>query len=121
MNYNKIRRKSRKIKVGSVEIGGESRLSIQSMTNTDTCDVSATIAQINALQNAGCDIVRIAVPTIEAAETVREIKATGIKVPVVADIHYDHKIALRCAELGVDKIRINPWDVLRRIPFFLQN
>ena len=111
MNYNNIRRKSKKINVGGVYVGGDAKISIQSMTNTDTADASATLSQIKALERVGCDIVRIAVPTLESAETVRAIKESGVKIPVVADIHYDYKIALRCAELGIDKIRINPGNI----------
>lgn len=111
MNYNSIRKKTRAIRIGDVWIGGEHPIAIQSMTNTDTCDVSATAAQIAALAARGCDIVRITVPTLEAAETVLAIKERGIKTPIVADIHFDYKIALRCAEYGVDKIRINPGNI----------
>lgn len=111
MNYNTIRKKTRVISVGGVSIGGEHPIAIQSMTNTDTCDVAATVAQIKALAARGCDIVRITVPTLEAAETVLAIKGQDIKTPIVADIHFDYKIALRCAEYGVDKIRINPGNI----------
>jgi len=111
MNYNNIRRESKEIKIGNIAIGGTNKIAIQSMTNTDTEDYNATISQIRDLQNKGCDIVRITVPTIEAAETVLKIKEYGITVPIVADIHFDYKIALRCAEYGVDKIRINPGNI----------
>ena len=111
MNYNEIRRKTKKLKIGNVYIGGDSPIAIQSMTNTDTCDKEATIAQIRELQAAGCDIVRITVPTLEAAETIPYLKQNGIYLPIVADIHFDYRIALRCAELGVDKIRINPGNI----------
>ena len=111
MNYNSIRKKTRELCIGDVRIGGTNPIAIQSMTNTDTCDVEATIAQIAALAARGCDIVRITVPTLEAAETVLAIKERGIKTPIVADIHFDYKIALRCAEYGVDKIRINPGNI----------
>ena len=111
MNYNAIRKKTRPIRVGNVTIGGDAPIAIQSMTNTDTCDVAATLAQIRALEARGCDIVRITVPTEEAAETILRIKEGGIAIPVVADIHFDYKIALRCAEYGVDKIRINPGNI----------
>lgn len=111
MNYNSIRRKTRLVKVGPVEIGGTSPIAIQSMTNTDTHDVSATIAQIKALASAGCDILRLTVPDLEAAETIRIIKEEGLTIPLVADIHFNYKIALRCAEYGVDKIRINPGNI----------
>ncbi len=111
MKYNDIRRKSREVKIGSIAIGGNNPIAIQSMTNTDTLDAAATVAQVRALQNAGCDVVRISVPTMKAADTVLAIKEAGITVPIVADIHFDYKIALRCAELGFDKIRINPGNI----------
>lgn len=111
MIYNEIRRKTKKLKIGNTYIGGDAPIAIQSMTNTDTCDKVATLNQIMALQAAGCDIVRITVPTLEAAETIPYLKQNGVYIPVVADIHFDYKIALRCAELGVDKIRINPGNI----------
>ena len=111
MKYNEIRRKTRKIKVGSLTIGGDSPILIQSMTNTDTHNAEATIAQIRALEALGCDIARITVPDVGAADTIYKIKDAGIKIPIVADIHFDYKIALRCAEVGVDKIRINPGNI----------
>ncbi len=111
MNYNQIRRKTPAVAVGKVTVGGTAPIAIQSMTNTDTHDVSATVDQIKALASAGCDIVRITVPDLEAAETVRLIKEQGITTPVVADIHFDYRVALKCAEYGVDKIRINPGNI----------
>ena len=111
MNYNTIRKKTKVLHIGGVSIGGEHPIAIQSMTNTDTCDAEATLAQIKALAARGCDIVRITVPTLEAADTILRIKENGVTVPVVADIHFDYKIALRCAEVGVDKIRINPGNI----------
>ena len=111
MNYNKIRRKSKEIKIGNTAIGGNNKIAIQSMTNTDTENCNATVSQIKALQDKGCDIVRITVPTIEAAKTILKIKESNITIPVVADIHFDYKIALKCAEYGVDKIRINPGNI----------
>lgn len=111
MNYNEIRKKTRVIHVGNVAIGGDHPIAIQSMTNTDTCDVAATLAQINALAARGCDIVRVTVPSLAAAETVLAVKEQGITTPIVADIHFDYKVALRCAEYGVDKIRINPGNI----------
>ena len=110
MKYNEIRRKTRTVKIGNCCIGGDSPILIQSMTNTDTHNAEATIAQIKALADSGCDIVRITVPDLEAAETIRKIKEE-IDIPIVADIHFDYKIALRCAELGIDKIRINPGNI----------
>ena len=111
MIYNDIRRKSREISVGKVKIGGNSSVSIQSMTNTDTLDVEATYNQIKSLESAGCDIVRLAVPTIEAAESFRHLKNMGISIPLVADIHFDYKIAVAAAKAGADKIRINPGNI----------
>ena len=111
MIYNDIRRKARKTRIGGLYIGGDAPIAIQSMTNTDTCNKEATVAQIRALEAIGCDIVRVSVPTLEAADTVLAIKESGIAIPIVADIHFDYKIALRCAELGFDKIRINPGNI----------
>ncbi len=111
MIYNDIRRKSKEIKIGNIAIGGSNKIAIQSMTNTDTSDRMATISQIKALEARGCDIVRITVPTISVADTITAIKESDVTVPIVADIHFDYKIALRCAELGVDKIRINPGNI----------
>ncbi len=111
MNYNEIRRATPEVRIGRVSIGGQNPIAIQSMTNTDTHDVQATISQIKALSSAGCDIVRITVPDPEAAKTILAIKEEGITTPIVADIHFDYKVALRCAEYGVDKIRINPGNI----------
>lgn len=106
------RRKSRQIMVGSVPVGGDAPIAVQSMTNTETCDVAATVAQISALQDAGADIVRVSVPSMEAAEAFRDIRAQ-VSLPLVADIHFDHKIALKVAEYGVDCLRINPGNIGR--------
>ncbi len=111
MIYNDIRRKTREIRVGNVMIGSNNKIAIQSMTNTDTKDINATIEQIKKLSVAGCDIVRITVPDEEAAETIKFIKESGIKTPIVADIHFDYRAALKSAEYGVDKIRINPGNI----------
>ncbi len=111
MKYNLIRRKSKEVRIGNRAIGGSNPIAIQSMTNTDTLDAAATVAQISAMERLGCDIVRISVPTLSAADTILAIKNAGITVPIVADIHFDYKIALRCAELGFDKIRINPGNI----------
>jgi len=111
MIYNQIRRKTRQVSAGQVCIGGDAPIVIQSMTNTDTRDAAATMAQIRALEAAGCDVVRITVPDLESAETVRLIKESDIRVPIVADIHFQYRVALRCAEYGVDKIRINPGNI----------
>ncbi len=111
MNYNAIRRQTPEVKIGCVSIGAHNPIAIQSMTNTDTKDVNATIHQIKALTAAGCDIVRITVPDVEAAKTILAIKEQGITTPIVADIHFDYKVALTCADYGVDKIRINPGNI----------
>lgn len=104
------RRNTKKIRVGSVEIGGGSPISIQSMTNTDTRDVKATIQQVLELEKAGCDIVRISVFDKKCADTIKEIKKeTGI--PLVADIHFDYRLALASIENGIDKLRINPGNI----------
>ncbi len=104
------RRVSRQIMVGNVPVGGDAPISVQSMTNTETCDVLATVAQVRAIADAGADIVRISVPSMEAAEAFRDIRAQ-VDVPLVADIHFDHKIALKVAEYGVDCLRINPGNI----------
>jgi len=104
------RRKSRQIMVGNVAIGGDAPIAVQSMTNTDTCDVQATLNQINQIVDAGADIVRVSVPTMDAAEAFKQIKL-GSPVPLVADIHFDHKIALKVAGYGVDCLRINPGNI----------
>lgn len=106
------RRKSRRIMVGGVAVGGDAPVSVQSMTNTETTDVAATVAQIKALENAGADIVRVSIPTLEAAEAFGKIKQQ-VAVPLVTDIHFDYKIALRVAELGADCLRINPGNIGR--------
>jgi (E)-4-hydroxy-3-methylbut-2-enyl-diphosphate synthase len=107
------RRVSRQIHVGKVAVGGNAPISVQSMTNTETCDVNATVAQIQALQNAGADIVRVSVPSLEAAEAFGKIKQAVNTFPLIADIHFDYRIALRVAELGVDCLRINPGNIGR--------
>ncbi len=106
------RRISRKIMIGDVPVGGDAPISVQSMTNTETCDVAATVAQVRAIADAGADIVRVSVPSMEAAEAFRDIRAQ-VTVPLVADIHFDHKIALKVAEYGVDCLRINPGNIGR--------
>jgi len=104
------RRPTRQVRVGNVLIGGGAPISIQSMTNTPTRDVGATVAQIKALEKAGCDIVRVAVPDMASAEAVKAIK-DQISIPLVADIHFDHRLALKAMESGADKIRINPGNI----------
>src|SRR5210317_400830 len=106
------RRVSRQIMVGDVAVGGDAPISVQSMTNTETCDVAATVGQVNAIADAGADIVRVSVPSMEAAEAFRHIRAR-VDVPLVADTHFDHKIALAVAEYGVDCLRINPGNIGR--------
>jgi len=101
---------TRQIKVGGVPIGGGAPVSIQSMTNTPTHDVEATVAQIKALQTAGCEIVRVAVPDEAAARAIPAIKAQ-ISIPLVVDIHFDYRLALLCVEGGADKVRINPGNI----------
>ena len=109
--YNAIRRAAREIRIGGVAIGGQNPIAVQSMTNTDTLDIAATTAQVRALADAGCDIVRITAPTVEAAKTLAAVKEAGITVPLVADIHFDYRVALACVDAGVDKIRINPGNI----------
>jgi len=101
---------SRKIVVGGVPIGAGNPVPIQSMTNTLPSDVAATLAQIRALATAGCDIVRVAVPDLEAARAIADLK-TESPIPVVADIHFDYRLAIQAVESGADKIRINPGNI----------
>ncbi|MEZ8045549.1 flavodoxin-dependent (E)-4-hydroxy-3-methylbut-2-enyl-diphosphate synthase [Vibrio sp. 10N.237.312.C02] len=105
-----IRRKSTRIYVGDVPIGDGALIAVQSMTNTRTTDVAATVAQIRALEKVGADIVRVSVPTMDAAEAFKLIKQQ-VSVPLVADIHFDYRIALKVAEYGVDCLRINPGNI----------
>lgn len=107
-----VRRKSRQIMVGKVPVGGDAPIAVQSMTNTDTCDVAATLDQIRRLEAVGADIVRVSVPTMDAAEAFRKIRA-GTTVPLVADIHFDYRIAMKVLEYGVDCLRINPGNIGR--------
>lgn len=104
------RMRTHEVRIGNVTIGGTNPIAIQSMTNTKTEDVAATVAQIQALTAAGCDIVRCTVPTLEAAKAIKEIKKQ-ISIPVVADIHFDYKMAIAAMENGADKIRINPGNI----------
>lgn len=104
------RRKTRQIAIGNVKIGGGAPISVQSMTNTKTTDTEATVAQIKALQDAGCDIVRLAVPDMAAAENIVNIKAQ-VNIPLVADIHFDYRLALKAIEQGIDALRINPGNI----------
>jgi (E)-4-hydroxy-3-methylbut-2-enyl-diphosphate synthase len=104
-----MRRKTREVKVGNVKIGNNNPIPIQSMTTTDTTDVQATVKQIKELEELGCEIIRVSAPTMEAAKALKEIKA-NINIPLVADIHFDHRIALEAAKY-VDKLRINPGNI----------
>lgn len=104
------RKKTRQISVGNVKIGGNAPISVQSMTNTDTSDVNATVAQIRRLEDAGCEIIRVAVPDKKAAEALGEIKKQ-IKIPLIADIHFDYRLALEAIKQGVDCLRINPGNI----------
>jgi (E)-4-hydroxy-3-methylbut-2-enyl-diphosphate synthase len=106
------RRKSKQIFVGDVAIGGDAPISVQSMTNTNTCDVEATLGQISAIEAAGADLVRVSIPTMEAAEAFKEIKKQA-NIPLITDIHFDYKIALKVAEYGADCLRINPGNIGR--------
>ena len=110
MTYSNARRKSRAILAGQVGIGGEYPISIQSMTNTDPHDLEATYSQVVRLGEAGCDLVRLTAPDIESIETFKAIKKRGVKTPLVADIHFDYRIAVAAAPY-VDKIRINPGNI----------
>ena len=104
------RRKSRQIKVGNVLIGGNAPISVQSMTSTDTMDVEATVNQIKALKNAGADLVRVTVPTLEACKAFSEI-VKRVDIPLISDIHFDYRIAIECAKNGAAALRINPGNI----------
>lgn len=104
------REDTKKIYVGNVCIGGQNKVVIQSMTNTKTKDVKKTIKQIQELEKAGCEIIRVACLDLEDAKAIKEIKKE-ISIPIVSDIHFDYKIALEAAKAGVDKIRINPGNI----------
>lgn len=106
-----LRRQTRKIRVGNTFIGGDAPLSVQSMTNTDPLDYEATKRQIEAAAAAGCDIIRLAIPNKEAAEVLYRLKASGLSIPLVADIHFSASLAILAAEAGADKIRINPGNI----------
>ncbi|CEP47140.1 4-hydroxy-3-methylbut-2-en-1-yl diphosphate synthase [[Clostridium] sordellii] len=108
MSYK--RRLSKEVSVGSLKIGGNNPISIQSMTNTDTRDVKATIDQIKRLEEVGCDVVRVAVPDMEAAKNIGEIKK-NVNIPIIADIHFDYRLALEAIDQGVDGVRINPGNI----------
>lgn len=105
-----MRRKSKVINIGNVPIGGNNPIAVQSMTNTDTRDISSTIKQINSLSDVGCELVRVAVIDQEAALAIKEIKSR-IRVPLIADIHFDYRLAIQSMESGVDGLRINPGNI----------
>ncbi|HHV27270.1 MAG TPA: flavodoxin-dependent (E)-4-hydroxy-3-methylbut-2-enyl-diphosphate synthase [Tissierellia bacterium] len=110
------RRKTMELKVGNVEIGGDNPISVQSMTNTDTRDIKSTINQIIALEKAKCDIVRVAIPDIEAAKAIREIKKETT-IPIIGDIQFDYRLAIESVDNGIDGLRINPGNIgsIRRV------
>jgi len=111
MKISKIKRKkTRQITIGKVKIGGSAPIAVQSMTNTPTQDVAATVAQILRLQEAGCEIVRVAVPDQEAAEAISAIKSQ-IDIPLIADIHFNHRLAIASAKAGADGLRLNPGNI----------
>ncbi len=105
-----VRKKKRVVNIGGVKIGGDNPIAIQSMCNTDTRDVNSTVNQIHELENAGCEIIRVAVPDMEAARAVQDIKKQ-IHIPLVVDIHFDYRLALECMKNGADKVRINPGNI----------
>lgn len=105
-----MRKQKRIVNIGGVKIGGENPVAIQSMCNTDTRDVKATVNQIHELENAGCEIIRVAVPDMVAAKAVADIKKQ-IHIPLVVDIHFDYRLALECMKNGADKVRINPGNI----------
>ncbi|UCE19625.1 MAG: flavodoxin-dependent (E)-4-hydroxy-3-methylbut-2-enyl-diphosphate synthase, partial [Gemmatimonadota bacterium] len=104
------RKRTKKVMVGVVAVGGNGPITVQSMTKTDTRDVAATVQQIREMESVGCDIVRVAVPDNEAVESFKEIKKQ-ITVPLVADVHFDYRLALESLEAGADKLRINPGNI----------
>lgn len=104
------RKQKRVVNIGGVKIGGDNPVAIQSMCNTDTRDIKATVNQILTLESAGCEIIRVAVPDMEAAEAVKAIKSQ-IHIPLVVDIHFDYRLALECMKNGADKVRINPGNI----------
>ena len=106
------RRKTKQIQIGNVKIGADAPISVQSMCNTDTRDIKATLNQIKELSDAGCELVRLAVLTKEAAEAIKEIKKKST-VPLIADIHFDYRLAIRCIENGIDALRLNPGNIGR--------
>ena len=110
MSFVCSRKKTRQIKIGNVPVGGMAPITVQSMTTTPTVDVDATVSQIHRLENAGCEIIRVAVPDQEAAEAIKAIKPK-ISVPLIADIHFDHRLAIAATLAGADALRINPGNI----------
>ena len=110
MGFHISRRKTRQISVGKVKVGGDAPIAVQSMTNTLTQDIAATVSQIHRLQAAGCEIVRVAVPDDEAAAAIADIK-DQIAIPLIADIHFDHRLAMAAVRAGADGLRINPGNI----------
>ena len=110
MSFVTNRRNTRRIMVGNVPVGGGAPVAVQSMTNTPTADVDATVSQIERLSSAGCEIIRVAVPDREAADAITAIKAR-ISIPLIADIHFDHRLAIAAARAGADGLRINPGNI----------
>lgn len=106
------RRFSKQIQIGDVKIGGDAPISVQSMCNTDTRDINATVKQIKELEDAGCEIIRLAVLNKDAAAAIKDIKKQ-VKIPVIADIHFDYRLALQCIENGIDALRLNPGNIGR--------
>ncbi len=104
------RRKSKQIEIGNVKIGGDAPISVQSMTNTDTRDVKTTLKQINNMAEQGCELVRLAILNPDAAEAIKEIKKQS-PLPLIADIHFDYRLAIKCIENGIDALRINPGNI----------
>ncbi len=104
------RRKSKQIQIGNVKIGGDAPISVQSMTNTDTRDIKATLRQINELKDQGCELIRLAILNPDAAEAIKEIKKSS-PLPLIADIHFDYRLAIKCIENGIDALRINPGNI----------
>ena len=107
--YASVRRPAREVRVGKIAIGGKNPVAVQSMTNTKGFEDS--FAQMQALEQVGCDIIRMAVPDMAAAETLYRLKNAGIGMPIVADIHFDYRLALAAADAGADKIRLNPGNI----------
>ncbi len=106
------RKKTKVIEIGNVKVGGDNPITVQSMCNTDTRDVLATVRQIEELQDAGCEIIRLAVLNKEAAAAIKDI-VPKVKIPVIADIHFDYRLALQCIENGISALRINPGNIGR--------